>query len=59
MDVVTRHQVGLCLSDEMLHAAGGDGPLFRAGVVIGPVETNVRSRSVALMVWLCQSNRLS
>jgi adenylate cyclase len=59
MDVAARHQVGLCLSDEMLHAAGRDGPLFEAGVLTGPVETNVRGRSAALTVWLWQSNRLS
>jgi adenylate cyclase len=59
MDVAARHQVGLCLSDEMLHVAGRDGPLFEAGVLTGPVETNVRGRSAALTVWLWQSNRLS
>jgi hypothetical protein len=48
MDVAARHQVGLCLSNEMLHEAGRDGPLFEAGVVTGPVDTNVHGRSAAL-----------
>ncbi|NGO50006.1 CHASE2 domain-containing protein [Allomesorhizobium camelthorni] len=52
MEVAASHRTELAVSDELLHVAGKDCDLYKAGVLQGPIETNIRGRSGSLAVWL-------
>jgi adenylate cyclase len=52
MEVAASHRTELAVSDELLHVAGEDCDLYKAGVLQGPIETNIRGRSGSLAVWL-------
>jgi adenylate cyclase len=56
MEVAASHGVELAASNELLRAAGRDCALYKSGVLTGPRETRIRSRSAALAVWLWRSD---
>ncbi len=52
MEVAANHQVEICVSDELLRAAGDEVALSRSGSLTGPIQTLVRGRSGSLAIWL-------
>ena len=58
MEVAADHGAELAVSDEMLQAAGRDSALFKAGVLTGPIETQIRGRTGSLPVWLWREDGL-
>jgi adenylate cyclase len=55
MEVAANHGVQLALSDDLLRTAGRDCAVFKSGVLTGPHETWIRSRSGSLPIWLWRS----
>jgi adenylate cyclase len=55
MEVAANHGVQLALSDDLLRTAGRDCAVFKSGVLTGPYETWIRSRSGSLPIWLWRS----
>jgi adenylate cyclase len=55
MEVAANHGVQLALSDDLLRTAGRDCAVFKSGVLTGPFETWIRSRSGSLPIWLWRS----
>ena len=55
MEVAADHGAKLALSNEFLHAAGRDCPLFKSGILAGPSEARIRGRSGSLTIWLWRS----
>jgi adenylate cyclase len=56
MEVAANHGVQLALSNELLRTAGRECAVFKSGVLTGPYETWIRSRSGSLPIWLWRSN---
>ncbi|MBR0869230.1 adenylate/guanylate cyclase domain-containing protein [Bradyrhizobium tropiciagri] len=52
MEVAAGHRVEICVSDELLRAAGDDVALSKSGSLTGPIRTQVRGRSGSLGIWL-------
>lgn len=57
MEIAAEQNAEVAVGDKMLQAAGPDCALFKSGVLIGPVETQIRGRAGALAIWLWQSAR--
>jgi adenylate cyclase len=55
MEVAANHGVQLALSDDLLRTAGRECAVFKSGVLTGPYETWIRSRSGSLPIWLWRS----
>ena len=56
MEVAANHGVQLALSNELVRTAGRECAVFKSGVLTGPYETWIRSRSGSLPIWLWRSN---
>jgi adenylate cyclase len=56
MEVAANHGVPLALSNELVRTAGRECAVFKSGVLTGPYETWIRSRSGSLPIWLWRSN---
>ena len=52
MEVAADRGAELAASDEMLEVAGRDSALFKAGILTGPFDTQIRGRAGSLLVWL-------
>jgi adenylate cyclase len=56
MEVAANHGVQLALSNELVRTAGRECAVFKSGVLTGPYETWIRSRSGSLPIWLWRSS---
>lgn len=59
MEVAAAHEAEVAVSDDMLMIAGKDCAFFRSGSLTGPMETQIRGRAGALVIWLWRSSTMA
>lgn len=59
MEVAAAHKAEVAVSHDMLMIAGKDCAFFRSGSLTGPMETQIRGRAGALVIWLWRSSTMA
>jgi adenylate cyclase len=55
MEVAAGHGAEVAVGDDLLQAAGTDGPMHARGTLSGPTQAQIRGRASAVNVWLWHS----